>query len=97
MKHVSISSLICGTAIVLAPIIHSLITLAMLAHLLALNPKGDFHLTGMLNDSYQSWCLFIGFCLLVTGTILGFLSRGSRSDAETSRAVSQSLVAPSNA
>ena len=78
MKQFSLASILCGTLLVLAPIIHDLITLAMLTHLLALDPKGDYHLHGALESSYQGWCLFLGACLFIVGVVGGFKSRGGR-------------------
>ena len=82
MKQLSLTSIISGTVIVLAPIIHNMVMMAMLTHLLALDPKQDFHLQGMLDNSYHGWCLFIGICLFSVGIVSGFLSDGGRREAQ---------------
>lgn len=75
MKQIAITNLVCGTVVVLAPIVHNLITLAMVTHLLVLHPQGDYHLSGALSDAYQGWCLFVGICLLAVGSVFGWKSR----------------------
>ena len=94
MKQLSLVTMVCGTVVVLAPVVYDLALLAMLTHLLARDPNQNFHLQGVLDHSYQGWCLFIGISLFIVGIVSGFSSR--RAGSLATGGVPSSLPAQSN-
>ena len=94
MKAVSITTIICGTALIIAPLVHNIITMQMVASLMR---QGHAHvdLSGELNGSYTSWCMFIGVCVIVSGLVVGLRSR--HRSGEQSTGIRASHGAPSNA
>ena len=88
MKSISITTIICGTALIIAPIVHNILTLNMVANLIA---QGLQHvdMNGSLNKSYSSWCLFVGVCVIISGLLVGIRSREAshNHDPISSRAV----------
>lgn len=98
MKQLSLLSFVCGTLIVLAPIVQNIISMAMITHLMAINPKGEFHLnSSLLSNSYQSWCLCIGIGLFVVGVVSGFRSSGERASVYFPADVSPRFSSPTSA
>ena len=74
MKAISITSIICGTALIMAPLVHDLLSRYMV---FCLMEKGNAHvdITGELNDSFGGYCMFIGLCMIVSGLVIGVRSR----------------------
>lgn len=88
MKHLAIASFVCGTVIVLAPIIQNVVALVLIAHLIANNPSGNFQIHGPLADSYAGWCVFFGLCLFVAAMIFALrLGRVERAERVTAVSV----------
>jgi len=69
MKRTYTANFVCGTALIVAPFIHNLLTVAMVTYLIAHQHARDVHLGGSLSDSYQYWCFFIGACVLISGVV----------------------------
>jgi len=94
MKSVSITTIICGTALIIAPLVHNVITMQMVVSLMQ---QGHEHvdLSGELNSSYTSWCMFIGVGVIVSGLFVGLRSRNP--SGEQSAVIRASHAAASNA
>lgn len=69
MKRTYTVNFVCGTALIVAPFIHNVLTVAMVTYLIAHERAKDVHLGGSLSDSYQYWCFFIGACVLISGVV----------------------------
>jgi hypothetical protein len=94
MKAISITTIVCGTALILAPIVHDMFLTSMIARLLE-TTREHASITSTLSPSYNPWCMFIGVCGIVSGVVLAVRFRG---ESEIHRvAPPLSHVAPSNA
>jgi hypothetical protein len=71
MKNLSFTSLICGTILILAPFVHNILSVAIVAYVLANRPEKDVDLHGALSDAYPNLCLFVGACLILAGFVAG--------------------------
>ena len=76
MKRTYTVNFVCGTALIVAPFIHNLLTVAMVTYLIAHQQARVVHLGGSLSDSYQYWCFFIGACVLISGVVGQSKNRG---------------------
>ncbi|MDB6171888.1 MAG: hypothetical protein JWL59_1199 [Chthoniobacteraceae bacterium] len=76
MKSISITTIICGTALIVAPIVQNILTLHMVASLMAQTHE-RVDMTGPLSNSYSSWCLFIGVCVIISGLLVGLRFRSA--------------------
>ena len=94
MKSVSITTIICGTALIIAPLVHNIMTMHMVVSLMQ---QGHAHvdLAGELSSAYTSWCMFIGVCVIVSGLVVGLRSRNTSGEQPT--VIRTSHAAPSNA
>jgi len=70
MKAISVTSIICGTSLILAPVVHDMFLTSRIAHLLE-TTREHVSITGSLNPSYNPWCMFIGVCVIISGLFLG--------------------------
>ena len=88
MKPLAITCLVCGTVLVLAPIVQNVIALQLLSQLIAGNHGGQFQLHGPLADSYAGWCLFLGLCLFSAGIAFAYrFGREERSERSAASGV----------
>ncbi len=95
MKAISITTIICGTAIIIAPMIHDVIATSLVASLLAQTQK-HVELNGPLGTSYGGWCLFVGVCMVLAGILLGVFSyRPGRSQASAATQGHRAAALPS--
>jgi hypothetical protein len=92
MKAISITSIICGTLLVLAPIAHDIFLNSLIAHLLE-TTREPASITGSLNSSYYPWCMFIGVCAIVSGLFVGIRFRSAIEASHGARPLSN--AAPS--
>ena len=69
MKAVSITGIICGTALILAPVVHDMFLTGMIARVLETTHE-HASITSTLSPSYSRWCMFIGGCIIVSGFVL---------------------------
>ena len=76
MKSVPMTTMICGTTLIIAPLVHNILTMQMVASLMQ---QGHDHvdLSGELDRSYTSWCMLIGVCVMVGGLVVGLRSRNT--------------------
>ena len=94
MKAVPITSILCGTALIIAPLVDNIITMQMLVSLMQ---QGREHvsLSGELSTSHASWCMLFGACAIVSGLVCGLRSRNT--SGGKSAVISASAAAPGNA
>jgi hypothetical protein len=74
MRIISITSIICGTALILAPIVHDMLLTSMIAQLLE-TTREPASITSALGPSYSPWCMIIGASVIVSGLLLGIRVR----------------------
>ena len=67
---VAVTLIICGTVMILAPRVESIIGTAQVAHLLAITQRPDANLSGSLSQTYTGWTVFVGI-VMVLGGVLG--------------------------
>jgi len=73
-SSVAVALIICGTVLILAPLIHNAIATGMVAWVMALTGK-DVHLTADFPTYYYVACLIVGIAMVVIGIGRAFGSK----------------------